>query len=252
MTITNQVHDFAAVCSFLVPMTFSPALAFLILLRYPCSFMTFLMNVFVIPFLPFFAYAPQPLSSALYRSACFRCPSDPFHRAFPSPSFELSVLSLRSHLNVQQVVLSCKFAMPLARTIKSLANRCHPLLSRIPFTIMQKLSIPLGLSTSFIIFVPPPPLYPYIINFSLSYSPHARLSSRCCLLFYGHYSKSGLVTFSCAYHEFFFVDTRLVGNDLTSKIGTVHVNFSTRGLSFAKLRTISWRGREESLVSLVH
>lgn len=84
MTITTQVHDFSAVCSFLIsilsrlrlPFWFS--LVFLVTL-WPSSSIGFF-----IPVLPFCAYPPQPLSSALYRSAYFRRPFDPFHRAFPS------------------------------------------------------------------------------------------------------------------------------------------------------------------------
>jgi len=76
----------------------------------------------------------QPLSSAFYRSACFRRPLHAFHRASPSPSFELSVLSFSSDINV---VFSCKFAMPLAHTINPLQIDVIPLLSRIPFMTMQ-------------------------------------------------------------------------------------------------------------------
>ena len=105
-------------------------------LRYPCSSMTFLMNVFVIPFLPFFFLhmhlsRSPPLSIALPDFAALPIPSiarfPPYHSSSPACHSD----------RISTVILSCNFAMPLARTIKPLANRCHPLLSRIPFTIMQ-------------------------------------------------------------------------------------------------------------------
>ena len=138
-----------------------------------------------------------PLSIALPAFAALPIPS---LARFPL-SFELSALSLRLHFNNRPLLQICHAARSHHKIpCKSMSS------TAIPHSLHDhaKLSIPLGLSNSFIIFVPPPLTLSVHNKFPTSYSPHVRLSSRCCLLFYGHYSRSGLVTFSCAYHEFFF------------------------------------------------
>jgi len=129
-------------------------------LRYPCSFMTFLMNVFVIPSLPFFFFCICT-SAALLRSLSLCLISLPF-RSLPSRvpplSFELSGLPLRSHINSHPFLQFCHAARSHHKTpCKSMPSIA------IPDSLHDhaKLSIPLGLSNSFIIFVPlSPPHYP--------------------------------------------------------------------------------------------
>ena len=130
MTITNQVYDFPAVCSFLIPINFLACVCLAILPHYPCYSMTFLMTVLFLYLFCLFCICSRsrPLSIAL---PAFTMPS-----VARLPLYHSSSPFCHSH-RTSIVVLSCKFAMPLAHTINSLQIDVITLLSRIPFTTMQ-------------------------------------------------------------------------------------------------------------------